>query len=496
MRIVLGCAAIATCFDRAKGIDGGQASLLITPALRKLIFIVTRLPGLEAIVRNRLIKFCWTFALVVLASDAANAQIVQIPRAATSETFYQSQGSVTGNPLATIPRTQTQLAQAPSTTLGTPQFDPYSTTPNAASQAPSLLSPSASAANSGAATTPFWQTPPSNQGSFIQPNYAQPVYPQTPSPQIGTPNYQIPSPTYVPGGYGQQPPVLFPNGLGLPQVNLPQAQPGQYLRLFQDVRLTYTWVNGSDATNELDTNDVEIATTVNFPNFFHSAAPLQVSPGFVFHFWDGPSTGAGPPAFPSDLPSRVYSTYLDFGWQPMITPQFGADIDFSAGVYSDFDATNFDSVRFQGTGLFVLGLTPTMALKGGVTYLDRVETKLLPAGGVLWRPNPQTRFDVYFPKPKLAQYLTTIGNTDVWWYLNGEYGGGSWTVSRLGAGADRRVDINDIRAGGGFEWTCQTGLRGFVEAAYVFNRELVFASGPISQLDLEDTFMLRGGLTY
>ena len=101
-----------------------------------------------------------------------------------------------------------------------------------------------------------------------------------------------------------------------------------------------------------------------------------------------------------------------------------------------------------------------------------------PAGGILWRPNPQTYFDIYFPKPKLAQYLYTVGNTDVWWYLNGEIGGGSWTIERgqVVAGqlsvpqpppnppvivpggptftpvvGDRRVDLNDYRIGGGFE---------------------------------------------
>jgi hypothetical protein len=163
--------------------------------------------------------------------------------------------------------------------------------------------------------------------------------------------------------------------------------------------------------------------------------------------------------------------------------------------------------------LLVLALTPTVALKGGVTYLDRLDLKLLPAAGILWRPNPKTNFDIYFPKPKLAQYLTTIGNTDVWWYINGEIGGGSWTVDRsavflmnpllplgptkaVSVGGDRRVDLNDYRIGGGLEWTCQTGVRGFVEAAYVFERQLVFAAGPVTKHDLTDSVMVRGGLTY
>ncbi len=459
--------------------------------------------------RNRIFCFGWSFALLLLAGGIARAQRVAIPQNIITETQFQQQGSVTGNPLVTVPQQRSQVAQAPSTTLGTPRFDPYSTNPNAASQPPSLLSPSGSASASGSATTPFWQTPSNTQGGYVQPNYQQPVYPPAQGGQtVAPPGYQVPGPTYGANGYLQQPPVLFPNGLpqppaaifpnglGLPNWNLPQPQPGQYLRLFQDVRLTHTWVNGGDATDKLEMNDTELATTMNFPNFFYSGHPLQVSPGFIFHSWDGPTTGLGPPPFPTTVPARAYSAYLDFGWQPMITPQFGGDVDVSIGVYSDFDTMTTDSIRLQGTGLLVLAMTPTVALKGGVTYLDRLDVKLLPAGGILWRPNPKTRFDIYFPKPKLAQYLTTIGNTDVWWYLNGEYGGGSWTVSRTGVGGDRRMDINDLRAGGGLEWTCQTGVRGFVEAAYVFNRELIFASGPITKQELDDAVMVRGGLTY
>jgi hypothetical protein len=145
--------------------------------------------------------------------------------------------------------------------------------------------------------------------------------------------------------------------------------------------------------------------------------------------------------------------------------------------------------------LGVLALTPTMTLKAGVTYLDRVDIKLLPAGGILWTPNPRTRLDIYFPRPKLSHYLTTVGNTDVWIYLNAEYGGGSWTIRRPGV-TDRSMDINDIRVGGGLEWTHQFGLAAFVEAAYVFNRELVFASGDPATHELDDTYMVRGGLIY
>ena len=59
-----------------------------------------------------------------------------------------------------------------------------------------------------------------------------------------------------------------------------------------------------------------------------------------------------------------------------------------------------------------------------------------------------------------------------------------------------RVDFNDYRAGIGLEWTCQSGLTGLFEVAYVFNREIVFESGGLGPHKLDDTIMLRGGITY
>ena len=450
--------------------------------------------------RNRVLFIACCLGLLLLAVESAAGQQARISIPGNSFTQTFQQGAVTQNPLTPVPQFGTS-APAAGAVLQQPQFDPYSISPNAASQAPSLLTQPNTAPYTQAPTTPFWQTPPT-----------------VTVPQTTTPGAVAPTVTFPPGTV-QQPPVLFPDGLNLPNWTTPnwapKAQPGPYLRLFQDIRMTYTWLHGDDASNEMMTHDVEIATTVNFPNFFFSGQPLHVSPVFIFHFWDGPDTHPVPPAplpglFPTELPSRVYSTFLSFRWQPLITPAFGADLEFNAGVYSDFDTVRNDSVRLTGTGLFVLGLTPTVSLKGGVTYLDRVDIRLLPAGGVLWRPNPQTRFDIYFPKPKLAQFLYTIGNTDVWWYINGEYGGGSWTVDRaivvagmmpgtsmaVPNGGDRRVDINDIRAGGGVEWTHQSGLYGFFEVAYVFDRELVFASGPPGRHKLRDTVMLRGGIAY
>jgi hypothetical protein len=421
--------------------------------------------------------------MLCLVFATASGVLGQRLRPQTTSPVITFQGSQGGLVPATsvVPPT---VGNFGTVTLQQPTFDPYATAPNAASIPPALPGAPNLPGNAGAAT-PYWQSPPAT------------------TPGFGGAQGYPPSGGLPPTAYPQQPPVLFPGGMDMPYSGWPQAQPGPYLRLFQDLRFRYTWLAGESGPNKLEINEIDLATTVNFPNFMYSGLPLQVSPGFIFDFWSGPSL---PP--PNALPSRAYSAFVDFGWQPVLTPVIGADLTMGVGVFSDFKKVRSEAVRIYGTGLLVLNLTPTVTLKAGVNYLDRVDIKLLPAGGILWTPNSQTRFDIYFPRPKLAQYLTTIGNTDIWWYLNGEYGGGSWLLGSTLPGADGMIgtmddvsaqintDINDIRAGGGIEWNGHHGVRGFVEVAYVFERDVIYNSPVVANLSLDETIMMRGGLVY
>lgn len=353
--------------------------------------------------------------------------------------------------------------------LGQPPFDPFSTSPGAAANtAPALGLPQSPP---GLPSSPQFG-PPS------QPLYAQPGQSFQQQPQALYPN------GYNPNVWNQTP--FGQNGI-FSQQGL--AQPGPYLKLLENLRLVHTWING-DSGRELDSNDVEVATTLNVPNFLYSGYPISISPAFIFHFWNGPS----PPVM-VDLPPRVYSTFATFDWNPMATQRLGGEFSGTIGVFSDFNAVNHDSIRLIGKTLFVYHLTPKFTIKGGVEYLDRVKIKLLPAGGFVWKPNDRVRFDVYFPRPKLAQYLITIGTTEVWWYVGGEYGYGSWTLEYPTGSV--RTDVNDIRAIGGLEWVNNAStLKGFFEMGYVFDREVVFAEMPDWDFKLLDSFMIRSGIAF
>jgi hypothetical protein len=100
-----------------------------------------------------------------------------------------------------------------------------------------------------------------------------------------------------------------------------------------------------------------------------------------------------------------------------------------------------------------------------------------------------------FPNPKLAHRLTIVGTLDIWGYIAGELGGGSWTVERVG-GAVERVDVNDFRVALGVEATAASGMRTMFEVGYVFEREIIYEGTTPRVFEPDDTIMLRAGVAF
>ena len=297
-----------------------------------------------------------------------------------------------------------------------------------------------------------------------------------PPPQTTQPIYPDGTAGVVPPGY-QPPPSRF----------------NQVMRLVQEVRVQDTWLFGNGGDDDLGVNTLETSATLAFP-FFYQQAPLLVTPGAAVHWWDGPSDEAeGSP----DLPPRTYDVFVDTAWHPGITERLSVELGFRVGAYSDFDNISSDSLRYMWRVIGVLAYSPTTTFKLGVIDIDRNNTGLLPAGGVIYTPTPDVRYEIVIPRPKVARRLTTLGNTNLWGYVAGEYGGGSWTIERE-EGFDDSVDYNDLRLIFGLEWLPETvtGVRGLVEVGYVFSRELEYESGDPEEFDPSDTFMLRAGLNY
>lgn len=305
---------------------------------------------------------------------------------------------------------------------------------------------------------------------------------------------------------GSAPPALVPMDpsyeFGPPVLPGPPVAPTfsftTMRRFLDEVRFDYVWMPGSGEKG-FGINDLELSGRFAIPLLYNIETPLLVTPGFAIHYWNGPEP------WYADLPSRVYDAYLDAAWNPQMTPWLGGELSFRVGVYSDFQKVTSESVRYMGKGMLVLTFTPSIQVKAGAWYLDRNHVKVLPAGGIVWTPNPDVRFEILFPNPKIATRLTNFGSTEWWLYARGEYGGGAWTVDRSGTdpaliqsyALRDSVDYNDLRCSVGLEFVRPGGLTGLFEVGMAFEREIRFKSEvPVAIFYPDATVFLRAGLAY
>lgn len=452
----------------------------------------------------------------------------------------------TTNPTNSYPYPPATGSSSPPPLTYSPGVSPYSAPPTSSTGFDPYFRPSSQPAF---ASNPNWNLANlfnwySSTGAIplgpVNPN----AYPTYPNPQMAYPNPSMGGtfPTAVPTGGGVYPntyppgypPNIYPNttpnvlfpSTGSPPLNttwnftgtggvppVPSSatstwnsasanlasSANQVTRLCQGVRFRHTWLSGAtgftgDEPNSIESNDTDVSIVFGFPNFLNSTRSLYIIPSYSHHLWDGPSVPG------SDLPSKAFSGFLDTGWDTNPLQTLGMEFGVRVGVFSDFEAVSSDSIRVMGKALGRLRLTPSTTAKAGVFYLDRNKIKLLPALGLLCAPNPDSRLDIFFPEPKLSHYVSTVGNTDVWWYLTGYYGGGTWTIEHPD-GANDEIDINDIRVMLGVEFGRSDQIRqgyrlGFFEMGYAFERELIYRYRPASSLELENSLVIRAGLAY
>ena len=58
------------------------------------------------------------------------------------------------------------------------------------------------------------------------------------------------------------------------------------------------------------------------------------------------------------------------------------------GDRPDFSATRYE--LFEA----IVAFSPELQLAAGVLYINRLHAKIMPAGGVIWRPNEDTRYEL------------------------------------------------------------------------------------------------------
>jgi hypothetical protein len=197
--------------------------------------------------------------------------------------------------------------------------------------------------------------------------------------------------------------------------------------------------------------------------------------GFGFHVFDGP--------IKSDMSPRAYDFSIGYQVRHRIGP-LAFDLASAVQASSDFNGDAHKGIQYPGHGVGYFTVRPELDLVFGVDYLDRADIKLLPVAGVIWKPNPEMRFELVFPRPRAYFQL----NETYRLYCYGELGGGSWAIERPGLG-NNVATYRDIRTCIGLESVDKSGRLSAIEVGYLFDRRLDFTSCT-GNLHLDDAVMV------
>lgn len=254
---------------------------------------------------------------------------------------------------------------------------------------------------------------------------------------------------------------------------------------FQKIGVTETWLDRNHR-DDFGLHEIDTYLTVAVPAPSREW-PLLISPTFNTRLIDGPRA--------PDLPAQLYETYVDFLWVPRISERWTGILGVAPSYYGDFQVDAQEAFRLTGKGLARYDWIPNrVQLLFGVLYLNRNDIRLLPAGGIIWTPNDAKRYELLFPKPKLAHRIAVGCNYEDWLYLGGEFGGNTYALERASGAADF-VTLRDIRTYVGLERKLNGGAGYRIEIGYAFGRRAEYDSAT-PDIEPDETAILRGGVTF
>jgi len=251
----------------------------------------------------------------------------------------------------------------------------------------------------------------------------------------------------------------------------------------QSVTIQSTWIAGSG--DNIGMTEVSGSVTVGFPAPTPKS-PLLFTPGYGMFFLVGPES--------VQAPATLYQAYLSTRWISQLSPKWSTVLSLTGGVYSDFQHDDADALRFSGMALFTYQWTPEFQIIMGAVALNRDDYPFFPALGLIWTPNENNRLELTFPRPRYLHCFNYGDGFEDWWYLSGEFGGGTWVVEHP-LGETDALTLSDYRLILGIERKTDGGGKSFIEVGYVFGRKLEYRDDP-TELDMNDTIMLRSGWWY
>ena len=213
-----------------------------------------------------------------------------------------------------------------------------------------------------------------------------------------------------------------------------------------------------------------------------------LTPSFKYNNWSQ-----------SDVPNAAFKmpdSTFDAGLTTLFATKLSdleVKVELSLGVAASFKKVNGDAFYIRGRAMGELPIDNEKQIlaTGGLIYYDRIEYKIVPSGGLIWRPNKQNVLRLVYPDPRWSRYIAKLNETEWWFYLGGQIDGGRWLIE------DRdqtfNTDYDDYRVGLGLTFLCDK-MQGCVEVGGAFGRKLVSKQGV--WYEPKDAVYLKTGVLF
>jgi hypothetical protein len=281
---------------------------------------------------------------------------------------------------------------------------------------------------------------------------------------------------------------LYP-GTNEPSLRESLIPPGSRNGFFQGVGFEADYLPSFGSDN-LGWTDLRTQVVTALP-FFTRENPIIITPSYEVHFLDRPVG--------FDLPPTLHDLAMDFHVFRVYDNHWIADFAVTPGLYADEHSLgSSEAWRVNGRAIGVYAPTIDLKYALGVTYVDGGWSKIVPVAGVIYKPNDDAEYELVFPTPKISWRLpwTAIpGRDERWLYVAVDYGNSAWAFQQS-SGATDVLFSRDYRVILGLERKIVGGCSHRFEIGYVFNRDIKTASLSGNEFHMDDTLMVRAGISY
>lgn len=319
------------------------------------------------------------------------------------------------------------------------------------------------------------QSIPSGSGPAISsPDLSLPVYQDNTtwnafSPPVVTDPFlqsQYGAPVSPYGGYPQATPQQ-----GMMTYGANGAQP---YRFGWQNRVDVSWMPGKEVTGAGATGDHEI-----FGVDYELAYGTPFIPGWILNWtnqfsyrnWNGPTL------VNATLPRDLYRFGIDFELETPQTGPFSISLGVTPSINTDFKADPWkEGFQLDGRGILFMQLDQYWTLGLGAQYWDRVDDRIIPWAGLIYRDD-YWEWQLMYPEARISVFLGNEAYWAKWAYIRAEYHVEAYGYENESGGvkADTQVEIEDYRILGGFKMDGGY-YNWFIEGGWVFNREVQFAN--------------------